>query len=110
MQAAVYADPDGELHSAIIGGAEGRVYRGHDGLRQWFADSMESFEELRTELIEFRDLGDRIVAFGHIHPRGRECGLELDTETGWVFTVRKGKFVRAEGFLSRTRAIEAAGL
>ena len=105
-----YADPDGELHSAIIGGAEGRVYRGHDGLRQWFADSMESFEELRTELTEFRDLGDRVVALGHIHARGRESGLELDTETGWVFTVRKGKFVRAEGFLSRTRALEAAGL
>ena len=105
-----YADPDGELHSAIIGRAEGRVYRGHDGLRQWFADSMESFEELRTELTEFRDLGDRVVALGHIHARGRESGLELDTETGWVFTVRKGKFVRAEGFLSRTRALEAAGL
>ena len=105
-----YADPDGELHSAIIGGAEGRVYRGHDGLRQWFADSMESFEELRTELTEFRDLGDRVVAFGHTHARGRESGLELDTETGWVFTVRKGKFVRAEGFLSRAEALEAAGL
>jgi ketosteroid isomerase-like protein len=105
-----HADPDGELHSAIIGGAEGRVYRGHNGLRQWFADSMESFEELRTELTEFRDLGDRVVAFGHIHARGRESGLELDTETGWVFTVRKGKFVRAEGFLSRTEALEAAGL
>jgi hypothetical protein len=25
-----YIDSDGELHSAIIGGAEGNVYRGHD--------------------------------------------------------------------------------
>jgi hypothetical protein len=26
-----YIDPEGELHSAIVGGAEGSTYRGHDG-------------------------------------------------------------------------------
>jgi hypothetical protein len=26
-----YLDPEGELHSAIVGGAEGNVYRGHEG-------------------------------------------------------------------------------
>ncbi len=66
-----YVHPEGELHSAIIGGAEEDVYRGHDGFRRWYAESMESFEELRTELTEYRDLGDRIVAIGHIHARGR---------------------------------------
>jgi ketosteroid isomerase-like protein len=105
-----YADPDSELHSAIVGSAEGNVYRGHDGLRQWFAEVMESFEELRTELTEFRDLGDRVVAFGHIHARGRESGLELDAVTGWVVTVRNGKVLRAEGYLSYVEALEAAGL
>jgi ketosteroid isomerase-like protein len=103
-------DPEGELHSAIIGGAEGKVFRGHDGWRRWYAESMESFEELRTELTEYRDLGDRIAAFGHIHARGRGSGLELDSPTGWVFTVRRGKVVKAEGFLSRAQALEAAGL
>jgi hypothetical protein len=32
-----YTDPDGELYSAIVGGAEGNVYRGHDGFRRWYA-------------------------------------------------------------------------
>ena len=27
-----YAVPEGELHSAVIGGAEGRVYKGPQGL------------------------------------------------------------------------------
>ncbi len=105
-----YVDPEGELHSAIIGGAEGNVFRGHDGFRRWYAESMESFEELRTELTEYRDLGDRIVAFGHIHARGRGSGLEIDSPTGWLFTVRLGKVVRAEGFLNPAEALEAAGL
>ena len=105
-----YVHPEGELHSAIIGGAEGNVFRGHDGFRRWYAESMESFEELRTELTEYRDLGDRIVAIGHIHARGRGSGLEVDSPTGWVFTVRRGKVVRAEGFLNPAEALAAAGL
>jgi ketosteroid isomerase-like protein len=105
-----YIDPEGELQSAIIGGAEGRAYSGHDGLRRWFAETRESFEDLRTELTEFRDLGDRVVGFGRIHARGRESGLELDSATGWVFDLRAGKVVRAQGFLSREDALEAAGL
>ena len=105
-----YVDPEGELHSAIIGGAEGKVFRGHDGFRRWYAESMESFEELRTELTEYRDLGDRIVAFGHIHARGRGSGLEVDSPTGWLFTVQRGKVVKAEGFLNRAEVLEAAGL
>ena len=105
-----HMDPDGELHSAIVGGAEGNVYRGHEGFRRWYADSFESFEELSNDWSEFRDLGDRILAFGHVRARGRESGVELDSPMGWVFTVRHGKLVKAEGFLSRAAALEAAGL
>ena len=65
---------------------------------------------MRTELTEFRDLGDRIVGLGQIHARGRESGVELDSATGWVFTLRNGKILKAEGFLSPDEALEAAGL
>jgi ketosteroid isomerase-like protein len=105
-----HLDPEVEWHSAIVGGAEGRTYYGHEGFRTWFVESFESFDELRTELSEFRDLGDRVVAFGRVHARGRESGVEIDSPTGWVFSVRRGKLAKAEGFLSREQALEAAGL
>jgi uncharacterized protein len=105
-----YLDPELEWHSAIVSGAEGNVYRGHDGFRRWFADSFESFEELRNEWTEFRDLGDRVLALGHVKARGRESGVEIDSPMGWVFTVRRGRAVKAEGFLSQAEALEAAGL
>ena len=105
-----YMDPEGELHSAIVGGAEGNVYRGHEGFRRWYADSFDSFESLQNEWSEFRDLGDRVLALGRVRARGRESGVELDSPLGWVFTVRRGKLVKAEGFLSRAQALEAAGL
>ena len=103
-------DPEIELHTAIVGGAEGNIYRGHEGFRQWFADSFESFEELQNEWTEFRDLGGRVLAFGHVRARGRGSRMELDSPMGWVFTVRRGKLVKAEGFLSRDEALAAVGL
>jgi ketosteroid isomerase-like protein len=105
-----YLDPDFELHSAIVGGAEGTVYRGHDGVRRWLADSDEGFEDLQIVPTEFRDLGDRVLVFGRIRARGRESGLELDSPTSWVVTLRGSKLVKAEGFLSRGEALAAAGL
>ena len=105
-----FMDPNGELYSAIIGGAEGKVYRGHAGFRSWFAETQVAFEALSTELTEFRDLGDRVLGFGRVRARGRESGVELDSATGWLFTLREGKIVRAEGYLDPAKALEAAGL
>ena len=105
-----FLDPEFELHSAIVGGAEGNAYRGHEGYRKWFADSTESFEELVNEWSEFRDLGDRVLALGHVKARGRESGVVLDSPIAFLFTLRGGKAVKAEGFLSRDKALEAAGL
>jgi hypothetical protein len=42
-----YIDPEGELHSAVIGGAEGNVYSGHEGFRRWYAETDDAFEEIR---------------------------------------------------------------
>jgi ketosteroid isomerase-like protein len=105
-----YLDPEFELHSAIVGGAEGAVYWGPNGVRKWLADSDESFEELRFEATEFRDLGDQVLILGHLRARGRESGLEINSPTGWLSTLRGGKLTKSEGFLSWDEALEAAGL
>ena len=106
-----YIDPEAELHSAIIGGAEANSYRGHEGFRQWMAESDAAFEELRPlGPQEYRDLGDRVVTLGHFHARGRESGLEIDSPIAWVMTLGDGKLIRAEGFLNWAEALEAAGL
>ena len=50
-----YADPEIVLESAIVSGAEGNAYRGHEGFGAWAADSEAAFDELRTASDEFRD-------------------------------------------------------
>ena len=88
-----------------------RQARGHEGFRHWYRDSFESFETLDNEWTEFRALGDdRVLALGQVRARGRESGVEIDSAIGFVFTVRGGKAVKAQGFLSRERALAAAGL
>lgn len=59
-----YLDPEFELHSAIVGRAEGNVYRGHKEVREWLADSDGSFEDLRFGATESHDLGDQVLILG----------------------------------------------
>jgi ketosteroid isomerase-like protein len=37
-------------------------------------------------------------------------GIEVDVEWAAVWTIRDGKVLRAQGYLNRAEAIEAAGL
>ena len=106
-----YADPEGVLESAIIGGAEGTAYRGHDGLRQWAAAIEGVFEGLRTTPEEFRDLGDdRVLMLGHVSGRGRESGVALESQVAFLCRLRGGRISHLKGFLSWDQALEAAGL
>ena len=63
-------DPEVEWHPALLASLEGQptVYRGHESVRVWFRQMEELFGELQTEFSEIRDLGDRIIAIGRIHP------------------------------------------
>jgi uncharacterized protein len=105
-----YSDPEIELQSAIIGGAEGNTYRGHQGIRDWIAESDAAFAELRMEPEEFRDLGDDVLMIGRLYARGLESGVEIESPIAWLFTLRDGKGVCARGYLSIHEALEAAGL
>ena len=59
---------------------------------------------------EIRELGDRVVAFAHGKAQGRGSGIKLDSPFAWVYTIRRGKVVRVEGFLNWDEALEPAGL
>ena len=103
-------DPAVEVQSAIIGGAEGNTYRGHQGVREWMAESDAAFEELRVEREEYRDAGDLVLNLCHLYARGSESGVELDAPLAWLCTLRGGKIVRAQGYFDLHEALEAAGL
>jgi ketosteroid isomerase-like protein len=84
-------------------------YRGIAGIERFIADTEQTFDkfELRQELL---DLGERVLAWGPIHMRARQSGIETDIPTGGVFEFRDGKIMRWEDFGSKEKALKAVGL
>jgi ketosteroid isomerase-like protein len=105
-------DPKVEWRGALqaLLESEATVYRGHDGVRQWVRDIDEALADIRLELPEIRDLGDRIVAIGRLRARGKASGAETESPFGCVVEWKNGKATRLRSFLSHDEALEAAGL
>jgi ketosteroid isomerase-like protein len=96
-------DPDAFL--------QGGTFRGRDAVGEWFADWFRTFEPgYRFEIEEARDLGDVVFLSATHRGRGRTSGAEVQGQTGYLYTVRDGKIVRAELYRSPAAALEAAGL
>jgi SnoaL-like domain len=49
------------------------VYRGHEGMREFLADTAESFESFQADFTDVRDLGDdRVLGWRDSYPRQRK--------------------------------------
>jgi ketosteroid isomerase-like protein len=89
-------------------GAE--TFHGHDGFRRFFQTMREAFGDFGWEPQEFVDLGDHILVETRFFAAGRGSGIPVEAMIYNVWTVRQGKAVRVRGYLSRSQALEAAGL
>jgi ketosteroid isomerase-like protein len=106
-------DPEVELRpvlQTVMLGREPMVARGHEGARDAFREWDDTFAEIRVDISEVQDLGDRIVALGQIRARGRQSGATVESPGGWVLDCRHGKVVLLREYLDPKEALEAAGL
>jgi ketosteroid isomerase-like protein len=102
-------DPDVEW-VPVLGVLEGRVYRGHEDVQRWVEDLAPDWEFFEVYAEELRDLGDRVLIFGHWHARGRASGGESEQPGAWLYEIKGGKVVRMQTFTDRAEALAAAGL
>ena len=86
-------------------------FKGRDAVGQWFANWFSTFERsYRFEIEETRDLGD-VVFLDAVHQgRGRTSGVEVRGRTGYLYTLKEGRILRAEIYASPGEALRAAGL
>jgi ketosteroid isomerase-like protein len=95
----------------IMAALEGRVYRGHEGARRWIEDLAADWEFFEPSFEEFRELGDRVLVFGHWRARGRASGVELENQPAtWLYEIKDGKVASMRTFTDRAEALEAARL
>lgn len=94
----------------LLANIEGETYHGHEGIRRWFSQFTDTFEDFTIELGELEELGDHVFATGRIHARGRGSGTPIDQPSVWVITMRDGKATHIQIFDAREKALQAAGL
>ena len=86
-----YVSPDCELDlrgtSRLAGRSE--PYRGHDGVREYFADVAELWEDLVLHAEDFRIIPGSVIVIGHI--TGRREGLDVRRSSVWTWRVKDGR-------------------
>jgi ketosteroid isomerase-like protein len=103
---------EGEYRDAVHQSVEGEagVLRGHEGIRRWWRDLHDHYDDLSTEVLEVRDLGERLVVVFVVRGRGKGSGIAMDTRLAQVVTMRHGKVIEARDYFSRSEALKAVGL
>jgi ketosteroid isomerase-like protein len=85
-----YIAPECELHASGTATAAGRSspYRGHDGVREYFADVAAGWDELVLHAEDFRVVPGSVIVIGHVSAsRG---GRAMRRSIVWTWRLRDG--------------------
>jgi ketosteroid isomerase-like protein len=86
------------------------VYRGLDGMRRLLGEVREVWEEWHVIPERFLDAGDRVVVIETVHARGRGSGVELDSRTAAMWTLRNGRVTGVRTGIEIEAALKAVGM
>jgi ketosteroid isomerase-like protein len=91
--ALAHVAPDCELHIEGTARETGRTepYRGHDGMRQYFADVGRVWDSLELHAEDFRAVPGSVIVFGHV--TAVRAGEPLRRGVLWTWRVRGGRAV-----------------
>jgi ketosteroid isomerase-like protein len=102
--------PDVEFQPLTGTQVESGGYNGHAGVRAYFDEVGEIWDEMLPHADDVRTAGDKVVVLGGCAVRGRGSGARSDSPMAWVITVRDGKVTSHRGYHTRDEALEAVGL
>jgi ketosteroid isomerase-like protein len=104
--------PDFEFHTAGMFPGLEPVYRGREGLVEfWNAFVEEPWALLHVEIEDLRELDDgRVLALLTFTGKGKESDVEVTVQYGHLCTFRDGQVARIDGFADWDAAREAAGV
>jgi len=99
--------PDVELHQADAL-PYGGVWRGHEGMTQFFLLMGEVWESFHMVEQQFLATGETAVVLTQVRARARASGRELGFPILQAITVRNGRITEVRPFYWDTRAIADA--
>jgi ketosteroid isomerase-like protein len=86
------------------------IYRGVDGLVEYFRTWLEPFSEYRFELLDYLDDGERVLVPMRGTGVGRASGARAEIELATAYELRDGRIRRIVQYKSLEEARQAAGL
>ena len=102
-------DPEVEWHPPRESMEPG-IYRGHDGVRDYFGRLRGVFEEQRVEWVDVTSV-DEDVVLSVVRIAGTTAKFgKIEAEWAWLITIRDGKAVHVATFVDRHEALRVAGL
>src|SRR5262245_58256579 len=98
-------------HEFVDGGLMPASYRGPAGYRRFVSDWSDVWGgDLRLDPVEVIDLGSRAVVLWNVPARGQASGVPFIEKWATVSTLKDGKLIRDQVYLSHAEALEAVGL
>jgi ketosteroid isomerase-like protein len=105
-----FLHPDIEWHTYIVPGPGGGLYRGHDGVRELWADAQRIFGDFRNVPEEVFEAGDYVIAYVSVEGVGARSGAAVQARIAHLYTFRDGKIASIRSFEDRDEACRAAGM
>jgi ketosteroid isomerase-like protein len=104
-----FIHPDFEATTPPNLASEPDTYRGHDGIRRWFDSFDDVMDQIRWDAHGFEQVGDFVVVDFTLRARGRTSGLDFGQDAAMVWSLRDGKAIGVELFVTLDEARAAAG-
>jgi ketosteroid isomerase-like protein len=89
--------------------AEPDTYRGHEGVRRYFAGFEGMLDDVRYEALDLKASGDVVIAHIRLSGRGVSSGLDVALEVFVVHELANGKIVRIRPYADLDGAQAAVG-
>ncbi len=93
------------------------VYEGYEGVRQFWTDNEEAFDDIHFADTEFESFGDRVVLVRtNVSGTGVESGVRVELPLGIVYEFARGRMVGGENIFDpeeaekRARALAEEGV
>jgi ketosteroid isomerase-like protein len=103
-----------EIEFVIADGPSAGSWRGLAGMAKASRDLLNSWEQVRLEVEEYREVDDeRVLVFNHFGGRGKTSGLELDqmgARAAFLFQLKDGRVTRVVYYTEREGALAELGL
>jgi ketosteroid isomerase-like protein len=81
-------------------------YRGHEGMREYFRDVSQVWDDLRLTPRVFQEVGDTVLVTGRV--TARSPARIMEGSTGWIFRMKDGLVIYGKVYASAADAERAA--